>query len=477
MACLQENSMATEENAVADRAGSENAVDHRNNLLDPGNMDLSGEEHVPKARKPYTITKQREKWTEEEHKRFLEALQLHGRAWRRIQGHIGTKTAVQIRSHAQKFFTKVVRESSGSNSTVGAAPAIQIPPPRPKRKPAYPYRRKMDGASKKHVPALKQLEKPAALRLQSLREQDDGSPTSVLTTAKAVLRADALVSVFSNSSGGSRSAPSAAGSNEHGNGGGSPASSVDREDGSLTLSIATAELAMRAPNIKAFGDAKEVSCIGSESSVFKLFGKKVVVNDSYDYEHLQNGRDLKMDSSPATARVAQATRNAIHFGAAEGNSWNTCPSSRQQLMNFLPQPDGFAAQTVVPWLGYNGSLPCALFYPQAVASNQKHQPSDALDPKGMQREGSLTGSNTASSFVPTGSAPQNSDAAESHGGQENTSESDTAPAVPPLTKCANSASFSRRGFFPYKICAAESEASRPVAPGEETDGELTKLCL
>ncbi len=38
------------------------------------------------ARKPYVITKQRERWTDAEHARFLEALRLHGRAWRRIEG-------------------------------------------------------------------------------------------------------------------------------------------------------------------------------------------------------------------------------------------------------------------------------------------------------------------------------------------------------------------------------------------------------
>lgn len=39
-----------------------------------------------KVRKPYTATKQREKWSEEEHERFLEAIKLYGRGWRQIQG-------------------------------------------------------------------------------------------------------------------------------------------------------------------------------------------------------------------------------------------------------------------------------------------------------------------------------------------------------------------------------------------------------
>lgn len=38
------------------------------------------------ARKPYVISKQRERWSDHEHTRFLEALKLYGRAWRRIEG-------------------------------------------------------------------------------------------------------------------------------------------------------------------------------------------------------------------------------------------------------------------------------------------------------------------------------------------------------------------------------------------------------
>ncbi|KNA08541.1 hypothetical protein SOVF_161680 isoform A [Spinacia oleracea] len=112
-------------------------------------MDVysSGEEPIIKTRKPYTITKQRERWTEEEHNRFLEALKLHGRAWQRIEEHIGTKTAVQIRSHAQKFFSKLEKEALVKGVPIAQAIDIEIPPPRPKRKPSNPYPRKTGAIS------------------------------------------------------------------------------------------------------------------------------------------------------------------------------------------------------------------------------------------------------------------------------------------------------------------------------------------
>mmetsp|Transcript_21486 Transcript_21486/g.39318 ORF Transcript_21486/g.39318 Transcript_21486/m.39318 type:complete len:101 (+) Transcript_21486:643-945(+) len=44
------------------------------------------------------------KWSQDEHERFLKALDSYGRSWAIIAKHVGTRSAIQIRSHAQKFF-------------------------------------------------------------------------------------------------------------------------------------------------------------------------------------------------------------------------------------------------------------------------------------------------------------------------------------------------------------------------------------
>ena len=50
------------------------------------------------------------RWTKEEHYRFLEALKLYGKEWKKVQEHVKTRTSTQARSHAQKFFQKLEKK-------------------------------------------------------------------------------------------------------------------------------------------------------------------------------------------------------------------------------------------------------------------------------------------------------------------------------------------------------------------------------
>ncbi|XP_039687304.1 protein REVEILLE 2 [Medicago truncatula] len=137
-------------------------------------------DYALKARKPYTISKQRERWTDEEHKKFLEALKLYGRAWRSIEEHVGSKTAIQIRSHAQKFFSKILRDTSAS--ITNTKESIEIPPPRPKRKPMHPYPRKLvETVGTKEISILKKAINSNSLKTSDF-DQANQSPKSVLST-------------------------------------------------------------------------------------------------------------------------------------------------------------------------------------------------------------------------------------------------------------------------------------------------------
>ena len=73
-------------------------------------------------RKTYTLSKERETWTPEEHAKFLDCLSRFGRDWKRAESEIGTKNVLQIRSHAQKYFMKLKKlESKGSTAGFGAS--------------------------------------------------------------------------------------------------------------------------------------------------------------------------------------------------------------------------------------------------------------------------------------------------------------------------------------------------------------------
>ena len=57
-------------------------------------------------------------WLQEEHDRFLEALQMHGpKAMKAISDHVATRTPVQVRSHAQKYFQRLARISASESAS------------------------------------------------------------------------------------------------------------------------------------------------------------------------------------------------------------------------------------------------------------------------------------------------------------------------------------------------------------------------
>lgn len=47
------------------------------------------------------------RWTKDEHIKFVEAIMMHGNEWKKVQKVVKSRSSIQARSHAQKFFKKL----------------------------------------------------------------------------------------------------------------------------------------------------------------------------------------------------------------------------------------------------------------------------------------------------------------------------------------------------------------------------------
>ncbi len=68
------------------------------------------------------------RWTPKEHQRFLEAMSLYGNTWPEVVKHVATRSAAQIRSHAQKHYSKLKRREAQklTNGSVGKRPLFVV---------------------------------------------------------------------------------------------------------------------------------------------------------------------------------------------------------------------------------------------------------------------------------------------------------------------------------------------------------------
>jgi len=58
------------------------------------------------------------RWSQEEHERFLRGFELYGHKWRKVRDVVGTRTVTQVRTHAQKFFVKLKKQSTMEKPTI-----------------------------------------------------------------------------------------------------------------------------------------------------------------------------------------------------------------------------------------------------------------------------------------------------------------------------------------------------------------------
>ncbi|CAL5040612.1 unnamed protein product [Urochloa decumbens] len=198
---------------------------------------------------------------------------------------------------------KVVREPGASN-------AIEIPPPRPKRKPLHPYPRKSADSSTVTNPAMDQP-KLAPVSSSSGSDQENGSPVSVLST----MQSDAFGSSVSNPSTGCASPASSDDGNN--------VPALVNEENLLTQQIEDDQCGQEIKVDNSDGDlSEEDSSSGVQETSLKLFGKTVIILDQKKICSPDGGRgDGEKSSQSCKQEVLQASSIGEVAAYPAHNGW------------------------------------------------------------------------------------------------------------------------------------------------------------
>ncbi|RZS21954.1 hypothetical protein BHM03_00054674 [Ensete ventricosum] len=361
----------------------------------------------------------------------------------------------------------VVRESGSNDSTV-TSKAIEIPPPRPKRKPLRPYPRKLGNSSSKETPALKQLERPP-LQTNTICEEENRSPTSVLSAVGS----EALGSLFSNSQNiCSSPVASTAESNDQGNGGQSTNMTVQGKHKLPRVDQSSVKMFQVIDQCSDMHTSPE-----AQVPALKLFGKMVVLTDLNKSAAPSNGNAAKAKLTMAVDTKDCQENKAFDLNsefemclqsAARGvpardsirSAWNAYPGVIPPMFYCFPLvgDDSVEHMFLPPLRSMYGNLPFPFVYPQLQQPQQS--PMEAAgEQEEMQGEGSWSGSNTAS-ISGRGPSDQNADGVGSKR----------------AVKAGDGSS--GRGFVPYQRCAIESEVQDySVTVSNDGEGQVIRLWL
>ena len=99
------NHKNNEKKIKKDKKIKENTIDQENGHNN--DQDPNTKPQKPKKQKFKNDDFKNGRWTNEEHKLFIESIIKFGNDWKKVEKYIGTRSSTQARSHAQKFFEKM----------------------------------------------------------------------------------------------------------------------------------------------------------------------------------------------------------------------------------------------------------------------------------------------------------------------------------------------------------------------------------